>query len=576
MGQSNNLMKKILDKEKIYLLVLGVIVIIAIFPLLHKGFYSFHDEPNIAHFHQMIRSLSEGNIPPRWIPDVTYNYGGPYFNYFYHWPFYVGTLYYLLGFGLVGSFKLVMITTVVLSAVFFYLFIRKFFNAPAALGATALYTFTPYRAVDLYVRGSFGELWGFVFMPLILLALVLLIEKTTFKRLLFSSLSIALLIISHNSSAMMFLPAAFVFGVIYSYVNDRKKYLKHVGFVVVSFVGAMGLSCYYWLPAVAESIYIKPGSPFAIVDHFPFIKQLIIPNWGYGASLWGPDDGLSFQIGILNLFAVLASMLILFVYKAKMDKNKKRLLVFSLIAFISATLLMNIRSYFLWEIIPLADYIQFPWRLLLLTTFFTSILSAFLFEWIAARRKSFFWASIVVVLLMTIAYFRPEQYTNPDVNYYLRKYFSNILVDGRTAKLSTEYENNTEDYLPTTIWSDERPANVPLERIEVGQGTLDYHEYSSTKYDATVDSKEPTELVLHSFYYPGWTAYIDGQKTIVNPNKPVGDISLDIPSGRHYIKLVFEETPMRKIANLITIITLLIFIGSMFFVRKTSDKSLVK
>jgi len=42
---------------------------------------------------------------------------------------------------------------------------------------------------------------------------------------------------------------------------------------------------------------------FNFKDHFPFIKQLIFSPWGHGASLWGPGDGMSFQVGIINWFS---------------------------------------------------------------------------------------------------------------------------------------------------------------------------------------------------------------------------------------------------------------------------------
>jgi len=569
-------MKKNYKKEAFYILVLGILVLISIIPLLRHGFYSFHDEPNVAHFHQMIRSISEGNIPPRWIPDVTYNYGSPYFNYFYHWPFYVGTVYYFLGFGLLASFKLVMITTVILSAVFFYILIRKFFEPPAALGATTLYIFTPYRAVDLYVRGAFGELWGFVFMPLILLALILLIEKSTIKRLFLASCSIAFLIISHNSSAMMFLPVAFVFGLVYSWVSNNKKVTKKIGFVMLAFLGGLGLSCYYWLPAVIESSYIKPGSPFSLVDHFPFISQLLLPSWGYGASLWGPDDGMSFQIGVINFVVVALAGVVFYFYRTNWTKGKKVLLLFSLTAFLGAVVFMNIRTYFLWELFPLSDYIQFPWRLLLMTTFFSAILSAFIFDHIRNRSSMLFWISLAMVVLFNVAYFNPEKYINTDENYYLKKYFANIDTNGRSNQFSDEYLNNSEDYLPTMLWSDVKPVKVPQEKITTADGDLSFVEISSTKYSAMVESTDGTNLVLHSFYFPGWTAYIDGQKTLVTPNNPVGDISLKVPSGSHKIEIVFEDTPLRKLANFISLFSFIAFGIAYYADKKHLLKTLIK
>ena len=217
-------MKKLFKKEYTYILLLIAISTLAIYPLFKEGLYPFHDEPNIAHLHKMTRALSEGQFPPRWIPDASYNFGNPYYNYFYHLPFYVGSLFNLLfGFTLISSFKLVIILSVFLSVIFFYFLMRRFFNPLVSLSSASVYLFTPYRAVDIYVRGSFGEVWGFVFMPLILLSLLRLSEERSGKNVFLLGLGVFGLILSHNSSAFIFLPLAIIFGLILVFVSKYKK-----------------------------------------------------------------------------------------------------------------------------------------------------------------------------------------------------------------------------------------------------------------------------------------------------------------------------------------------------------------
>ncbi|MCH7640862.1 glycosyltransferase family 39 protein [Patescibacteria group bacterium] len=549
-------MKKLFKKEYTYILLLIAISTLAIYPLFKEGLYPFHDEPNIAHLHQMTRALSEGQFPPRWIPDASYNFGNPYYIYFYHLPFYIGSLFNLLfGLTLISSFKLVIILSVFLSVILFYLLMRRFFNPLVSLSSASVYLFTPYRAVDIYVRGSFGEVWGFVFMPLILLSLLRLSKERSGKNVFLLGLGVFGLILSHNSSAFIFLPLAIIFGLILVFVSKYKKYVFKS--LIFAFTLGIGLSAYYWMPAVIESKYIQPGSPFNLIDHFPFIRQLVIPSWGYGASVWGPDDGLSFQVGILNLLLVLISPFSYLLFKDRWSKHKRALFSFSFTSFLLAIFFMNIRSLPLWNLIPLSTYIQFPWRLLLLTTLFSSILGGFAIEALHKKFKYFYIPLVFVVLAigLTWNYFKPEKIIKVDDDYYLRRFFANITSEGRTDTLSDEYKNNIEDYLPVTIWTDERPLEVPKSKIEVLDGQVEFEEISSTYYKAFVDSDKGTTLTLHSYYFPGWKAWVDGRESEIIPQSPHGDMKLIIDPGEHSVVIRFTNTPVRTTSNLISLVT---------------------
>ena len=182
-----------------------------------------------------------------------------------------------------------------------------------------IYLFTPYRAVDLYVRGAIGELLSFVFMPLVLGTLVDVIREKKIKNSIFFGLSLALLVLSHNITAIVFLPFVLIFALILI-VNQKEKLLSLIS-LGKGLVLGLGLSSYYWLPVLLEKKFLQTGTPFNPIDHFPFIKQLIIPFWGYGASVWGPYDGFSFQIGLVNLFIFIVLLPLFFVFIRHLSRS---------------------------------------------------------------------------------------------------------------------------------------------------------------------------------------------------------------------------------------------------------------
>jgi len=63
-----------------------------------------------------------------------------------------------------------------------------------------------------------------------------------------------------------------------------------------------------------------------------------------------------------------------------------------------------------------------------------------------------------------------------------------------------------------------------------------------------------TEFVLrlYTFYFPGWTAYVDGAKTPITVSEPEGWITFWVPAGEHGVWLRLENTPPRWVGWVFT------------------------
>jgi hypothetical protein len=75
-------------------------------------------------------------------------------------------------------------------------------------------------------------------------------------------------------------------------------------------------------------------------------------------------------------------------------------------------------------------------------------------------------------------------------------------------------------------------------------------------------------LRFHTFYYPGWTAYILDEDSeavqAVVPIEPEGELGLitvPLPQGRHILLLRFEDTPPRRIGTGISAVSLALCLG---------------
>lgn len=529
------------------LIFLTILSIPAIWSLLQQGGYEPHDLHHIADIYQMSRAASSGQIPPRLGPDFLYGFGYPLFNYYYVLPFYIGALIYGLFGSLMVALKGVFLISLLLSVYGMYFLLRKFFGKAESIAGAALYLYTPFRAVEVYVRGAIGEAFAIALLPWVLWGIATLFKKTSKKNIAVTAFIFALFLLTHNYFFLLVAPFAAVFTGVLIYF-EKHKVEKIRALFIAGLLGA-GLSAYWWLPAFAEYGLVSAVTPFVIEDHFPFLKQLILPSWGYGSSVWGPYDLISFQIGLVNLAVVFISIPLLLFAKAK--KNTNYLLALTVFLFFGASIfMMNIRSMFLWNIIPFTNFIQFPWRLLSLTTFFTAILAAFVIGRFPLKNLGAF-ALILFSVLFTFSYFRPSKFVYNENQHYLNRMFAN-----------PEF---SEDYLLLPHDSVLKPDFVPASRFSIEGGqVVSETKLSAVHWQAEIQASEDTKVEAYVLNIPGWFVRVNGEEVATYSTNPYGHISFDVPEGVSKVELDWEETNLRLAADVISLISVIIA-GLLYF-----------
>jgi hypothetical protein len=532
------------------LIILILLVIPATLALFKPGFFGASDDMHIAWLQQMNQSITEGQIPPRYVSDLSFGFGYPLFNFIFPLPYYLGELFHLIGLSFTYSIKAVFIFSLFMSAITMYFLTRKLSGKFIGMAAAVLYVYTPYRSTDIYDRGALGESLAFVFLPLIIFFLIKVFEtkdiRENYKWIGGGILSVAGLILTHNIVSYMFIPFAFLFGLII--LNKKIKEL-----FLLFFGGLLG-SIYFWLPALFDSKLMKYETVFNFFDHFPTIKQLITPFWGYGASVPGPYDGMSFFIGEVNL-VVIGVVLIYTIFRfSKISLLNKKILIWSLFLMTASMIMMNFRSFWLWKNIPLIAYFQFPWRFLTMIVFGSSLLVILI--------KNFKYSKILAVLIIivsmafNISRFRPHDFLNRNDSYYINRYIP-------VPAPSSEYLGLQEEYLRLPKVTQIRPKEV-YTRI--------YPENSAIKniilinsLDAKFNSDSDSELVLNynKYYFPGWEGLIDGKKLNLTSGTPYGQIQFSIPSGKHEIVIKYKETIFNRLLDWLSLLTI---IGCFYFV----------
>ncbi len=500
-------------------LVILVLSTPAIWALLVHGFYGASDDLHIAWLEQLDVTLRAGQFPPRFVPDLSFGFGYPLFNFVFPLPFYLGEIFHLFGLSFVDSVKTVFLLSIPLSGYFMYKFLKEHTSFWLALAGAAIYIYTPYRSTDIYVRGAFGEALAFIFPPLIAWAATKISKEKSWKWVGILGLGVTGLILSHNIMAYMFIPFLLIFALI-------------IGFNLKTFYGfALGLliSIYFWLPAIVESGLMKYDTVFNFIDHFPTLKQLVTPYFGYGASVPGPYDGMSFFLGAVNIVLIVSALVLV--------KKLTKVSVWALGMIAVSIFMMNFRSTFLWQNLPLIPYFQFPWRFLSLTTFATSILVIIFDKFKYAKQVGI--ALIVGVIALNFSFFKPHDFLGRTDEYYINRYIPSPIA-------SSEYLKTGEEYLRLPKATEKRPTEVSPDK-----------KLSST---FEVNSETPKILDYYKYYFPGWEVKIDGKRVEAYAGKPYGQIEFKVPAGKHTVNIAFKESPFRMILDILSLLSLFVAI----------------
>lgn len=397
-------MQKIINffKKNILLVLVLFLAVPTFLRMMSYGIYSMQDFHffRLLEFDKCVKALE---IPCRWAADAGLGYGEPLFNFYGQLPYAVGEIYHLLGGSIVDSVKFLFILSLVGSAVSMFFLAKKVWkNNYSALISSVIYLYAPYRAVDVWVRGALPEALAFVLFPLILLS----VEK---KSLVWFTVLLSALLLTHNLSLIMFLPIL-IFWLIY-----RKFWKGFLGGVISIFISA-----FYILPVIFESKYVGLGSTtagyFDFRAHFVTLYQIFISRfWGYGGSTWGPEDGLSVSIGQIQW--VLPLIVSFFVILKKKISGNIDFIILAVFGLLYIFLTHN-KSTFIWTTIPAIPYIQFPWRFLGMATFCLALASGAIVQFFEKQKLVVSLVIIAAAVALNFSFFREDIWYSVNDSYF--------------------------------------------------------------------------------------------------------------------------------------------------------------
>ncbi|MBF0523327.1 MAG: hypothetical protein HQL24_09775 [Candidatus Omnitrophica bacterium] len=508
----------------------------------------------------MHQSWLDGDILCRWAPHLIHGHGYPIFN-FYPPLFSYAASFAMFFFPAVLAFNLTVSLFYFLSGLSMYIFARKLWGRSGGLISAIAYLFAPYHILDLYVRGAAAELTVFVFFPLILWSIYCLSQRLSLRPLIVGFFSSAGLFLSHNISALIFFPVAFLY-LIFAVMTSEDKSIKKIVAGLSVFMGGFLLAAYFIIPALVEKRFVHIERVLiGLRDYrryFVDVGQLFHLSWRGFAGVIGQGHGMYFTLGFAHLLLAIGALIFLKKVAASFKGAGAQILFFFIFLLVSLFFTLRISSFF-WRTLPMLSFVQFPWRFLMCATTAISILCGGVVP--SFNRKLRLYLVPITCLVLFIA----------NISFCNAARYDQIPEGSFVDLLKASTPMDGMEYVPKWVkvatispgLRDFRPMAGQAVVIDKGGRPLDRH--------FQVKAAEFTCICFYSYYFPGWEVFIDGKPSKIHFENSYGLILFSVPVGQHQVRVHFGTTPVRRISEAVSLIFLFL-ITVVIIYRKRVDE----
>ena len=530
-------------------LAVAVAALVASVPLWDGRLVVGHDAlEHAARTAEYARALADGVWVPRWAPSFGRGYGEPIFLFNPPLFYLLAALPTLAGLSVVAAVNAATVVLLVVGALGAYAWTLPFLGRLGALVAGVAYAWAPYVLLDVYVRQALTELTAVCLLPWALLGLARATLAPSPRGVAAGAIGVCLLLLSSTPAVVVVAPA--LVGQIVVFADRRRPFGLLAGLVAL-ILGAL-LAAAFWVPAAIERQWLRferllVGGP-AYTNHFLEPWQLVSSTWGYGLSVPGPLDRLGFGLGEAHLLLAATGLPLLVLAGRRSLETRQTWLAVGLALFGASMTLEPSQP--LWDWRRELQYIQFPWRFLILLALGCAVLAAVPAATLGRRDRclGLAVAALSVGLLVAAGWGRArpgELAAMPD-----REFSPTSLADrDRSRGTSHEYE---------TVWTEGRPEQPPESRLAVRTGSADIADLGGTAHEQRfgVTAHRRSRLRLNTFYFPGWRVFVDGREGTVEHDNPSALMEFWVERGNQTVVAQFGPTPSRQLGAALSLAAL--------------------
>lgn len=498
---------------------------------------------------QFIDALKEGVVYPRWNPINFWGYGSPTFTLYSPLSFYMAAMFNIFCDSVISAMNICKFTAFLLSTAGLFFLVKEFYPPKTALLAAIFYIFLPFNIFELYFTGGFASMISIAWFPVLILLIFRFVKTHQYSYLLYAGICYAGLILTHLLNAYMFTFAIIFFITWLTVIERQPKNLTCI--VLIALIGFL-LSAAYLMPLVFEKPFVSLGT---FVEDFHYSDFFFIPNKadGFPPNHTWRYFHKEYTVNLIYMIATLLAVIIA-TTKSKQSLFDKDMInanhFFIGLAAMTIFFLFGISS-LIWETIPFFKYIQFPSRWLHITAFAIAFISASWFHILENSSVGKIASNLLITTPFLVSLLLDSHYISSSHVFPAKE-----LTPAKSINLTLEH-------LPAGVKLeklDKRNPSSPKATIIEGNGKADTVIWQSAERVIEINAEQPSVLRVRTFNFPGWTAYIDGIRTEINTERDTRVMLVNVPAGKHRMRLVFRDTPVRLAGKLISLATAIVMI----------------
>jgi hypothetical protein len=508
--------------------------------------------------------LWNGELYPRWLSGVNDGFGGPSFMTYPPLASYVGAVFWPFvkdsprsGWYAIG---LSCVLSMVLSGIGCYFWCRSFAVPNAALFAGAVYVIVPYHlAVNMYTHGAAGQLWGVVWLPLILLAVDGVIRGSRWAMV-GLTISYFLLMFTHLPTTECFSLVPLAAAV---FLSDSGKRLRTLLKVAGAMAIGAGLAAVYFVPAILEGPNVHmEGMQSPEFDYHRWWLFQIQPLFDARTRL------------LLLTLVTLAFLAAAFWLCLNLDRTGRpfRLAVFQFCVAVGTVVMASQLSAPLWFLIPPLHLMQFPHRFFTVLGVMVAGLAALAFPFLPLPRFRIVTAFMGLMLLAWIggtawaaknafSVWRP--FAQKQAAFYDKYNAYQVDMTEFWPRWTRMEEVNGFPEFEEFVAANPPKAMHLMSAAGQEVGAIHVETWRPRHIVTKVEAPEPVRLTINHFYYPGWVGHVEGSnaEVPVTPTIPDGFMQMDLPKGAYLLTVDLEKEPAERAGGEIAFISLLLTLG---------------
>ena len=574
--------QKYLSIQKYIWLILPVFAIILMLPFLNPELLiRGHDtELHLNRVVGFVEAVKSGQIPAKVYPNAVNGFG-------YGWGIFYPPLsvlvpgaFVLMGMDLDIAFKLFLWLTISFSGIFMYFLVMDISEKKEqSIVSALLYISCPYFLSDVIIRGAVGEILVFVFLPVLFRGFFNLLYADRGKAF-WIAIGFAGLAYSHVIGLALSIMVSAVFLLFHLRRIFSWDVFKRL--VIWSLVAVI-LSAGFLVP-LAEHMLFHDYNIEHLTDNELTYQMAAYPSQIFAteivfnmSSQLGKFEEMPFTLGLISLGLLVSGLLVF----SSLVNHRLAWFYLSLLFLFGITVYMS-TVLFPWRQAGALAFIQFPWRFLIFSAFFISLLNGWIFSELNRNQiQPVAIAFLSLVSLLTVAplldiYIHEDLYFEPQYGDY--RYHNFMEDDGFIYNVT--FMGGAREYFPTGV--DEAFLRERGDGVTVLRGDAQVSEFlrNGNQLSFSFTNGESSELELPLIYYAGYQVEVtetNGKKELLLPyESPNHLVSVNLEGIRGGdAKVYYRGTLAGRIAFYVSLLGWLAFMGVGFSGKRLKKKFLI-